>query len=77
MSCWRRCCRRLGGLNPRRRLWEARRCGCALWKAVYDALVMRLVLMADHRRAVGMLVRRFPAVASLGVQGQRMARVHG
>ena len=39
---------------------------CAGWQAVHDALVMRLVsnrVMNDE--AVGMLVRRFPAVTSL------------
>jgi len=37
---------------------------CAGWKAVHDALVKRLVvstMLMDE--AMGMLVRRFPAVA--------------
>ena len=43
---------------------------CAAWKAVHDALVMRLVLRrvtADE--AMGMLMRSFPAVVSLEVKG--------
>jgi hypothetical protein len=39
---------------------------CAAWKAVHDALVMRLVLKPQTTdEAMGMLVRRFPAVVSL------------
>ena len=39
---------------------------CAGWKAVHDALVMRLLLRRQTTdEAVGMLVRRFPAVASI------------
>jgi hypothetical protein len=43
---------------------------CAGWKAVYDALVMRLVpRWQTTDEAMGMLVRRFPAVASLEYKG--------
>jgi hypothetical protein len=43
---------------------------CAQWKAVHDALVMRLVLRRRTTdEAVGMLVRSFPAVASFEVKG--------
>jgi hypothetical protein len=39
---------------------------CAAWKAVHDALVTRLVLTRQTTdEAMGMLVLRFPAVASL------------
>jgi hypothetical protein len=39
---------------------------CAGWRAVYDALVMRLVIKRETTdEAVGMLVRRFPAVVSV------------
>jgi hypothetical protein len=39
---------------------------CAGWKAVHDALVMRLVLRRETTdEAMGMLVRCCPAVASL------------
>jgi hypothetical protein len=39
---------------------------CAGWKAVHDAVVKRLVLRrATTDEAMGMLVLRFPAVASL------------
>jgi hypothetical protein len=39
---------------------------CAAWKAVYDALVTRVVLRPRSTdTAIGMLVRRFPAVVSL------------
>jgi hypothetical protein len=39
---------------------------CAAWKAVYDAMVMRLVLREQTTdQAMGMLVRRSPAVVSL------------
>jgi hypothetical protein len=39
---------------------------CAGWKAVYDALVRRLVMRPETTdEVVGMLVLRFPAVASL------------
>jgi hypothetical protein len=42
---------------------------CAGWKAVHDALVRRLVLRWQTTdEAVGMLVRRFPAVVSLEVK---------
>jgi hypothetical protein len=41
---------------------------CAAWKAVYDALVTRLLLRRETTdEAMGMLVRRFPAVVSLVV----------
>ena len=41
---------------------------CAAWKAVHDALVTRLVLRRQTTdEAMGMLVLRFPAVASLEV----------
>jgi hypothetical protein len=43
---------------------------CAGWKAVYDALVRRLVLWRETTdEAMGMLVLRFPAVASLEFKG--------
>jgi hypothetical protein len=49
---------------------------CAGSKAVYDALVMRLVLRWQTTdEAVGMLVLRFPAVVSLGGQGRHLGRV--
>jgi Leucine-rich repeat (LRR) protein len=39
---------------------------CSGWKAVHDAVVMRLVLRRETTdEAVGMLARRFPAVVSL------------
>jgi hypothetical protein len=39
---------------------------CSGWKAVHDAVVMRLVLrLQTTDEAVGMLARRFPAVVSL------------
>jgi hypothetical protein len=39
---------------------------CATWKAAYDALVKRLVLGRETTdEAMGILVRRFPAVVSL------------
>jgi hypothetical protein len=42
---------------------------CAGWKAVHDALVTRLVLRRETTdEAMGMLVLRFPAVASLEVK---------
>jgi hypothetical protein len=45
---------------------------CAGWKAVHDALVRRLVLRRQTTdEAVGMLVRRFPAVVSLEVKWGR------
>ena len=48
---------------------------CAAWKAVHDALVMRLVLRRQTTNEVmRMLVRSFPAVVSLEVKG-RMERV--
>jgi hypothetical protein len=51
---------------------------CAGWKAVYDALVRRLVLRRDTTdEAMGMLVLRFPAVAIAGVQGRHLGRVDG
>ena len=51
---------------------------CAGWKAVHDALVRRLVLRGQTTdEAVGMLVRRFPAVVSLEYKGGGMARVDG
>jgi hypothetical protein len=41
---------------------------CAAWKAVHDALVTRLVLRRQTAdEAMGILVLRFPAVASLEV----------
>jgi hypothetical protein len=43
---------------------------CAGWKAVYDALVTRLVLRRETTdEAMGMLVRSFPAVVSLEMKG--------
>jgi hypothetical protein len=52
---------------------------CAAWKAVHDALVRRLVLRRQTTdEAVGMLVRRFPAVSSLEFKGRaRLGCVHG
>jgi hypothetical protein len=45
---------------------------CAGWKAVHDALVMRLVLRRETTdEAVGMMVRSFPAVVSLEVKWGR------
>jgi hypothetical protein len=45
---------------------------CAGWKAVHDPLVRRLVLRRETTdEAVGMLVRSFPAVASLEVKWVR------
>ena len=42
---------------------------CVGWKAVHGALVMRLVLRRETTdEAMGMLVLRFPAVASLEVK---------
>jgi hypothetical protein len=42
---------------------------CAAWKAVHDALVKRLVLSKRTTdEAVGMLLRRFPAVVSLEIK---------
>ena len=42
---------------------------CAAWKAVHDALVTRLVQTRQTTdEAMGMLVLRFPAVASLEVK---------
>jgi hypothetical protein len=39
---------------------------CAAWRAVYDTQVTRLVLRRETTdEAMGMLVRRFPAVVSL------------
>jgi hypothetical protein len=39
---------------------------CSAWKVVHDALVTRLVLREETTdEAMGMLVRRFPAVASV------------
>jgi hypothetical protein len=50
---------------------------CAGWKAVHDALVTRLVLRRETTdEAVGMLVLRFPAVASVemkSVPGETLA----
>jgi hypothetical protein len=44
---------------------------CSGWKAVHDALVMRLVMSRQTTdEAVGMLVLRFPAVVSLEVKGE-------
>jgi hypothetical protein len=58
-----------GGLGFSQAL-AAVRLVCAGWKAVYDAMVTRLVLRRETTdEAVGMLVRRFPAVASLEVKG--------
>jgi hypothetical protein len=42
---------------------------CSGWQAVHDAMVMRLVLHDPTDEAMGMLVRRFPAVASLELKG--------
>ena len=49
------------------------------WKDVHDALVTRLVLRRQTTdEAVGMLVRRFPAVSSLEFKGRaRLGCVHG
>ena len=45
------------------------------WKAVYDALVTRLVLRRQTTdEAVGILVRRFPAVVSLEFKGTAQPR---
>jgi hypothetical protein len=42
---------------------------CSGWKAVHDALVMRLVMSRQTTdEAMGMLVLRFPAVVSLEVK---------
>jgi hypothetical protein len=44
---------------------------CAAWKAVYDALVTRLVLTRETTDdAMGMLVRRFPAVVSVEMKNR-------
>ena len=44
----------------------AARLVCSQWQAVHDELVRRLVLRANTTdEAMGMLVRRFPAVVSL------------
>jgi hypothetical protein len=49
---------------------------CAAWKAVYDALVKRLMLRGQTTdEAMGMLARRFPAVASLEMQNYEVTRV--
>jgi hypothetical protein len=41
---------------------------CSGWKAVHDALVMRLLVRKQATdQAVGMLVRRFPAVTSVNL----------
>jgi hypothetical protein len=49
---------------------------CAGWKAVHDAMLRRLVLRRETTdEAVGMLVRRFPAVASLEVKGANSVSV--
>jgi hypothetical protein len=43
---------------------------CSGWKAVHDALVMKLVLRQKATdEGVGMLVRRFPAVVSIELKG--------
>jgi hypothetical protein len=48
------------------------------WKAVHDALVTRLVLRGQTTdEAMGILVRRFPAVSVAGAQERRRARVDG
>ena len=45
---------------------------CSGWKAVHDAVVMRLVLrLQTTDEAVGMLARRFPAVFSLEFKDRR------
>jgi hypothetical protein len=42
---------------------------CAAWKVVHDALVKRLVLSSwTNDEAMGMLVRRFPAVTSMQIK---------
>jgi hypothetical protein len=69
-SCWRRCWRRLGGRRAAFGVLSSLRHGAApgvRWvKAVYDALVRRLVLRRQTTdEAMGMLVRCFPAVASV------------
>ena len=51
-----------GGLGCMKTL-AAVRLVCALWQAVHDAMVTRLVLRQwTTDAAIGMLVRRFPAV---------------
>ena len=58
-----------GGLGFSQAL-AAVRLVCAAWKAVHDAMVTRLVLSPQTTdEAVGMLVRRLPAVVSLEVKG--------
>jgi hypothetical protein len=58
-----------GGLGFSQAL-AAVRLVCAGWKAVHDAMVTRLVLRRQTTdEAVGMLVRRFPAVVSVEVKG--------
>jgi hypothetical protein len=66
----------LGGLNPRREALGSLKslsggaAGKRWWKAVHDALVTRLVLRRQTTdEAVGILVRRFPAVVSLEFKG--------
>jgi hypothetical protein len=70
--CWRRCCR------LRREAWGSLKASAMVrlvsagWKAVHDALVTRLVLRRQTTdEAVGILVRRFPAVASLEYSTRR------
>jgi hypothetical protein len=47
---------------------------CAGWKAVYDTLVRRLVLRRKTTdEAMGMMVRRFPAVVSLELKREYLA----
>ena len=51
---------------------------CSGWKAVHDAMVMRLVLRLETTdEAMGMLARRFPAVVSLEVKWKSGGPVHG
>jgi hypothetical protein len=73
MSCWPRCwscCRWLGRREAWGSLRPPPRCGWCGWKAVHDALVMWLVLRRQTTdEAMGMLVLRFPVVASLEVKG--------
>jgi hypothetical protein len=61
-----------GGLGFSQEL-AAVRLVCARWKAVHGAMVTRLVLRRETTdEAVGMLVRRFPAVVSLEIKKRRV-----
>jgi hypothetical protein len=49
---------------------------CTGWKAVYDALVTRLVLRPETTdAAMGMLVLRFPATVSIEIKGTGRRRL--